>query len=426
MGKSGAFIALLACAVAVLAQTDNPKQRVKSVRELAKSGADSIPKLQEYLKDPDTGVRVEAIKAIIDIGGPRSVDPLIEATRDNDPEVQIRATDGLVNFYLPGYIKTGLSGSLRRVGTAVRGHWTDTNDDIIDPYVQVQPEVIQALGRIASGGSSMESRANAARALGILRGKGATDDLVKALHSKDSVVIYEALVALQKIRDQSVGPRVEFLLRDLDDKVQITALETIGLLQDKHAIPQVRDVVENARNNRIRRAALTALAMLPDESNRPTYSKYLADKDEGLRAAAAEGVARLHNPSDLPAMRRLFESEKKMNARLGFAFAAVSLGDNGLGEFSPLQYLVNTLNSKAWRGVAQAYLVELARDPGVRRTLYSALQKGTRDEKILLAQVMARSGDKETVKYLEALAADPDPQVSDEGLRALRSLKARL
>ncbi len=110
------------------------------------------------------------MKTIDEIGGPRSVDPLIQATRDNDPEVQIRATDGLVNFYSPGYIKTGLSGSIRRVGTAIKGRWTDTNDLVIDPYVQVRPDVIEALGKLASGGSSMEARANSARALGILRG----------------------------------------------------------------------------------------------------------------------------------------------------------------------------------------------------------------------------------------------------------------
>src|SRR5262249_53530780 len=162
-----------------------------------------------------------------------------------------------------------------------------------------------------------------------------------------------------------------------NDKVQITALETTGLLGNKDAIPQVRDAVEHARNDKVRRAALSALAMLPAESNRSLYLGYLHNQDDALRAAAAEGIARLRNPADLPTMNELFDSEKKMSARLAFAFACSALGDNGLSEFSPLQYLVNTLNSKAWRGVANAYVIELSRDPGVRRTLYTSLQKGT-------------------------------------------------
>jgi len=63
--------------------------------------------------------------------------------------VQIRATDGIVNFYLPGYLRTGLSASLSRVGTSIKGKFTDTNDQVIDPYVSVRPEAITALGVLA-------------------------------------------------------------------------------------------------------------------------------------------------------------------------------------------------------------------------------------------------------------------------------------
>src|ERR1700704_4120667 len=115
------------------------------------------------------------------------------------PEIQIRATDGMVNVYLPGFIKTGLSGTLSRAGASVRGKFTDTNDQAIDPFVQVRPDVIAALGRLARGGASLESRANAARAIGVLRGRAAIPDLVEALRSKDDKLMYESLVALQKI-----------------------------------------------------------------------------------------------------------------------------------------------------------------------------------------------------------------------------------
>ncbi|MGH9559577.1 MAG: HEAT repeat domain-containing protein, partial [Bryobacteraceae bacterium] len=87
------------------------KERIKTVRDLAKQGATSIPKIAPYVSDPDLGVRVEAVKALVDIGGPKTVDPLLVAAKDTDPEMEIRATDGLVNVYLPGYAKTGMSGT---------------------------------------------------------------------------------------------------------------------------------------------------------------------------------------------------------------------------------------------------------------------------------------------------------------------------
>jgi hypothetical protein len=84
------------------------------------------------------------------------------------------------------------------------------------------------------------------------------------------------------------------------------------------------------------------------------------------------------------------------------------------------------LNSSSWRGEAYPLLVEVARDATVRRSLYKPLLGGTRDERTQLAQVMARSGDKNDIPELQKLSNDPDSEVAKEGLRALRILQARL
>src|SRR5580658_4555811 len=153
------FLALLASSVGAQQppapppdQTASPaapdtKARVKEVHELAKiGGSETIPRLEPYLSDPDVDVRREAVKAIVDIGTQRSLDALIKAAADNDPEVQIRATDGLVNFYSPGYVKTGLTASLRRAGSSIKAKFTDNDNLVIDAYIQPRPEVIAALG----------------------------------------------------------------------------------------------------------------------------------------------------------------------------------------------------------------------------------------------------------------------------------------
>ncbi len=400
--------------------------RPKDVREMAKGGSNAIPQLQALLKNPDLDVRIEAVKSIVDIGTQRSLDPLIEATRDSDAEVQIRATDGLVNFYLPGYVRTGLGAKVQRVGKSIKGKFTDTNDQVIEPYIQVRPEVIAALGKLARGGVSMESRANAARAIGILRGREAIPDLLEAMKSKDGTVLYESLIAIQKIRDRDVAPKIRYLLRDLDERVQLAAIETNGILQSKEAVPDLVDVLNRARSMKVRRAALTAIAMIPDDSSRALFNRYLSDKDDALRGAAAEGFARLKNPADRPTVQKAFDEEGKLSPRLSMAFALVSLGAVDVSEFSPLQLLVNTLNSRARQGEALALLIELARDPQIRASLYPALTTGAKDEKIYLARVMARSGDKDSLTPLEKVSHDVDADVAQEGLRALQNLRARL
>jgi len=420
--RIGSLTVLLLFSIILPAQITRPKE----VRELAKGGSNAIPQLQPLLKSPDLDIRIEAVKSIVDIGTQRSLDPLIEATGDSDAEIQIRATDGLVNFYLPGYVKTGLGASLQRVGRGIKAKFTDTNDKIIDVYVQVRPEVIEALGKLARGGVSMESRANAARAVGILRGQAAIPDLLVAMKSKNDAVLYESLIATQKIHDKSVAPKLRYLLNDLDEKVQLAAIETTGLLQNADALPDLTGALNRAKTIKVRRAALTAIAMIPDDSSRALYTKYLRDKDDAMRAAAAEGFARLKNPADQPLIQQAYEQETKASPRLSMAFALVALGKVEVSELSPLQLLINTLNSRARQGEAEPFLIELARDPKIRASLYPALTAGTRDEKIYLARVLARSGDKDSLPALEKVSQDTDAEVAQEGLRALKNLRARL
>ncbi|HTA47107.1 MAG TPA: HEAT repeat domain-containing protein [Bryobacteraceae bacterium] len=401
-------------------------QTPKDVRAVAKQGQTAIPTVAGYLNSANVDTRIEAVKQLISLGGKDIIDPLIRATRDADPEVQIRATDGLVNYYLPGYVRQGLGSTVVRVGGAIKDRFADNNDQIIDPYVMVRPDVIAALGQLARGGSSMDSRANACRAIGILRGRAALPDLIEALRTKDNNVMYEALAAMEKIRDPSAGPRITYLLRDLDDRVQTTAIETSGLLRSTDALPVLRGIVGNPRNSKAERGALSAIAMMPEAQDRDLFLRELTAKDEKLRTAAAEGLGRIGNPADEPTVEKQWRDEDKMLPRLGSAFALVMMGKLEFSEEAPFRYLINTLNQAAYHDVAAAYLIEAARRKPVLTALYTQLDSGTRDEKIYLARVLSASGDTSTIPYLDKLSRDNDKDVAQEGLRAERSLRARL
>jgi hypothetical protein len=70
--------------------------------------------------------------------------------------------------------------------------------------------------------------------------------------------------------------------------------------------------------------------------------------------------------------------------------------------------------------------VEAARKSDVRNALYPAIERGTRSEKTGLALVLASSGDSGSVAYLDKLSRDTDEVAAQDGLKALRSLHARL
>jgi len=416
---------LVLCSMLLSAQTSSPKERQKYAKSMAKEGAGGIPKLLPYAQDPDAEVRREVVRSMVAIGGPASLDPLTQALSDSDEEVQIRATDGVVNFYLPGYWERGLSGTMKRAGTRVLSRWTDTNDQVIPEHVDVRPEVVAALGKLMNGSGSTVARANAARAVGVLRGKAAVGDLVQAMTAKDGKLIYEVLIAFEKIRDRNVAPKIHYLLRDLDEKVQLAALETVGLLMNPESVAPLREAYERGRNERVRRAALSAVALIPDEGSRPLFMAQLDSADEYLRAAAAEGLARLGRAEDEVALRERFEKELKMRARLAQAFGAAKLGAVGMGEFDALRYLVNTLNQKAWKGIGEGYLVELMRNEGIRAAIVAVVAQSTKMEKLGLAQIFGRSGSRELESALESLSKDEDTEVASEALRNLRSLRSQ-
>ncbi len=100
-----------------------------------------------------------------------------------------------------------------------------------------------------------------------------------------------------------------------------------------------------------------------------------------MRAAAAEGLGRLHNPADRMVIEQAYNEEHSMSPRLSAAFALVDLGKLDTTPYGPLRYLVNGLNQRSWRGVAIAFVIELARDPQIREAIYTMLPDSTKDEK---------------------------------------------
>ncbi len=355
-----------------------------------------------------------------------SIEQLIESAKSNLPETQIQATDGLVDHYLPGYIKTGLSAMLSKATTSVKGKFTDVNTQTIAPWEKVRPDVIETIGRIATGGASFLARANAARALGILRAKEALPQLGEAMKARDNQVLYECLIALQKIREPRSAPLFLHLISDLDERIQLTAMETAGVLGAKPAAPSIQEALGKTRSNKVRRMAVTSLAMIGDAGSRPVFEQYFTDKDDQLRGSAAEGFGRMRNPSDRARIDQAYQSEKKTGPRLSLAFASALLGNHTMAPGAPISYLIDQLDSHFFHDTAKPFLIELTRDPAVRKSVYPAIRTANRKEKVRMAQVLAISGDADTVKVLEALSLDSDSEVAAEGIKAVRALKAQL
>jgi HEAT repeat protein len=407
-------------------ETFTANQRIQRIRDLGKKNAGAIPALDQYLADRNREIRVEAVKAIVKIGTEASLAPLVKATHDADSEVQIRATDGITNYYVHGYVvNRGLTGPLTRGVRQVKAFFSSRNDQRIDVNVTIRPDVAQALADEVRGGASADARANAARAAGILRDNAAVPALSQALHAKESHVIFESLVALQKIGNQSACQALSSPAHDLDDRIQVTALETISVLHCVTCAPDVRSNLTNSRNTRIRRAALEALAMLAIPDDRPILLNYVGDRDADLRASALEGLGRIREPEDTPAIRQAYaERDADPKIHLAAAFALVDEGQVDISDFSPLSYLFENLALKGRAATAESYLTELARREDVRRALITLVPRATKDQKIALCSIFAASHSEDVLPTLNALAKDIDSDVALAASQALRISQA--
>jgi HEAT repeat protein len=426
------FVAIalaIACTLPSRAQDNvyqSKKQKLSSIRNAGKQDSHAIPFLTKYLKDSDSDVRNEAVKAIVNIGTQYSLDPLIQATHDSDPDIQMRAVDGMVNFYYPGYVTTGgVTKTFTRVSKRIKDVFSNRNDDEIGPSVVVRPEVIAAIADLIGGGASMDCRAEAARAAGILRGHAALPALEKALQSKNTGLIFESLVAIQKIGDTAAGPRVEFLANDFDPQVQAIALETLGILHTTEAAPRIRQVVNRPNGDRVKRAALEALAMLGLSEDRQLFLQYVSDKDANLRMSALEGLGRIRDPQDYPTLDGAFNNDRDLKARLAAAFGLVNQGKVDSSEFSPLRYLIDGLDLSRGNSASQAYLQELCRRAEVRKAILPLLPNATKPEKLGLIHALAPNADAATEAALQNLTHDADPDVSIAAARQERIVKAR-
>ncbi len=400
-----------------------PGVRARAARQLgdSPSGSQHLARLGPLLQDQVEQVRAAAVAALIKTRSIEAQPLLIEATADLSSRVQSMAVDGLVDFYLPGYANAGAMTSVSSFATSLRTRFSKPSAQAVPAYVAVSPEVIEAIGQVVRQGRSDLARANAARAIGIIRGRDELDALVEGVRSRNTAVILECVLAIKKLQEMSAGPEIVFLLRDLEPVLQEAVIQTVGQLRTPDAVPGLVRIIDETDKGRIRIQALLALAKIPDNGQRELFISYIRHKDDNLRAAAAEGLGRIGTGADLTLLDQLASNEKSLRARLSMAFASVMLGNH-----VQLARLIEGLNSRVHRLEARPLIVELARDPKVLTQLYVPLATGTPSQRRHLAVVLSRSGTEESVPYLESLTQDSNGEIASTAIEALRVLRARL
>lgn len=402
-----------------LLKSPDAATRAKAAHELGQSGdISAVHPLAAAVNDPSSKVRREVVLALSTFHGPEALDALIVATRDTDPDVRVLAVRGLVGYYTGRTPSSGFVGFWKRAWRSAKNRFVEENVRI-DPGVQVDPRVVEALVTVMNDTRAIKPAREAADGLGILRAQAAVPDLVTAAHSSDEDLALEALNSLAKIKDTTVGPKLIDLLDSPDKDIRRQAAVTVGILRTQEALPKLQSMYENGPDNKTRVKGLEGLSYLGSPVSVPLFLKVLWDSHSLRRTLAAEGLGRARDPKALPDLEKAVQVEKDADARVAMEFAITALGKDDY-----LSKLADALDSGQGDS-AQTYWIELARHPQFLPKLYPYLNNNDSEVRRRLCTVLMFSGDASSIAPLQRLSHDPDSGVASEAIRALQAIRSR-
>ena len=198
-----------------------------------------------------------------------------------------------------------------------------------------------------------------------------------------------------------------------------------GLLRSLDSAPDVRAAQERQKSkNSSRCYGNPCHARIPDD--RATFQQYAESGDTEMRAGALEGLGRIREPEDFRLIKAAYdEPNADWHVHLAAAFALANQGKVDTEQFSPLPYLVESLQTSGRADTASAYLKELARHEDARASLVKLLPDTTKEQKLKLCAVFGESHSDDLLPALNKLSKDGDPDVAFAASKAIRILQAR-
>jgi HEAT repeat protein len=151
-----------------------------------------------------------------------------------------------------------------------------------------------------------------------------------------------------------------------------------------------------------------------DKGNTPLFESLLNDKNDSFRELSAEGLARLEYNAN--GWKQVYEQERKPTVRNALAFGLAASGDTDY-----MAELANGFNTRQAYQV-EVYLYELGKYDGKLGDLYRYLKSSDPKVRAGVARVIGNIGDPASTEQIRPLRDDPNAEVVNEAVNALRKL----
>jgi HEAT repeat protein len=412
---------------------DQSDQKVREAVQVLGSIRDTravVPTV-ELLEHPSDGVRREAAKALGIMGGYPSIIPLIDCLSDPDPVVQHTAAKSLEKLkplsVMP-LIAALQNDDLDRVWRVVTVLGNIADSRAVDPLVgllthgsdTIRMEAVVALGKINNPdvlpklvialGDDLPAIASIAADSFVKRGTISVDPLIAALGNDDQETVIRAARALGRIGDiRAVDPLIG-LLQFPVQRVRSAASIALGGIKDTRAIEHLISMLKNEEGES-RQAAAEALVAIGRETALPL----IGHQGEGSDAFRNISIG-IISAIGKPAIPDLIDTVEKgdEHAQTFAADALVAIGDSAVKSlFDAFSTESSPLNDCVvdilWR-IGQGNIDVIA----------AGLKDREETVKIAVAELLGQMDDDQAVQPLvEALF---DWQVRDAAARSLDRL----
>lgn len=219
-----------------------------------------VPSLIGLLQDPDAGVKEAALNALVAIGGETVADSVAPLLRSADPVLRNLAIETLQQ--LGPAILPAISSLLH-----------DTDDDVVKFAVDILADMRDV------------------RAVSMLSG---------LLDHPNPNVRASVAVCLGRTKAPESAPVLIKALDDAEEWVRFSAIEGIGHLQDRVALPRLLDIIEKD-SGLIREAAIDAAAKIAGPADSARILKKLKTAIGGGKVTSVASVVELLEKALCPA-----------------------------------------------------------------------------------------------------------------------------
>ncbi len=403
-------------------------RRKEAARVLGKNRVrEAVPDLMELTQDTEELIRLEAVRALVNINDTRALNVYIRLTQDSNGQVQETVIRGIVSIHVAEE-----GGFVRGVKKFI--DWVNPLDDDYDPliveaYIPVSQDAVRALaGLLLSPRTGI--RKDAARALGILRAHSVLSQIEESFSREvNNGVKVELIRAVYKIADPKAAETLIPLIHDPDKKVHDEAILAVGRLRVSKSVPVLMDLYQSGIRERkklfsivpasgsddLLKKIFEALAYVGSPESKDLFVDSLQHEEAFFRRYAAEGLGRIGDRTLTTLVEVRHLNEESATVRLALGFALYRLGRN--------EYLVELVSGLKKGNQGFDYLLELG--PEELSQLYPYIRTERDSVKTRLLEIVGLRGDESALSIVQEMVASGNADVVSAANLALRRIQGR-